>query len=37
MSECKVYKDLRKPGCIDHLRRLVVYHFRKPTDNDEKG
>ena len=31
----KVYKDLRKPGCIDHLCRLVVYYFRKPTDDDE--
>ena len=31
----KIYKDLRKPGYIDHLHRLVVYYFHKPTDNDE--
>ena len=25
-----------KPGCINcYLHRLVVYHFRKPTDDDE--
>ena len=32
----KVYKDLRKPRCIDcYLHRLVVYHFYKPIDNNK--
>ena len=35
MSDCKVYKALRKPGCIDHLRRLGMYHLRKPVDDGE--
>ena len=36
VSDCKNYKDFRKPRCIDcYLPRLVVYHFRKPTDDDE--
>ena len=36
MSGYKVNKDLRKAGYINrYLHRLVVYHFRKPTDNDK--
>ena len=35
MSDYKVYKDLRKPRCIDHLRRLRMYHLRKPVDDGE--
>ena len=36
MSDYKVNKDLCKAGCINHyLYRLVVYHFCKPTDDDE--
>ena len=26
----------RKPGCINHLCRLGMYHLRKPVDNDEE-
>ena len=35
MSDYKVYKDLCKLEYIGHLRRLAVYYFRKPTNNDE--
>ena len=35
MLDCKVYKDLCKPGCIDHLCRLGMYHLHKPVDNDK--
>ena len=36
MSGYKVNKDLCKAGYINcHLHRLVVFHFRKPTDDDE--
>ena len=35
VSDYKVYKDLCKPGCINHLHRFIVYHFRKSSDNDE--
>ena len=35
VSDYKVYKNLRKPGCIDHLRRLGMYHLCKPVDDDE--
>ena len=33
VSDCKVYKDLCKPGCIDYLCRLGMYHLCKPVDN----
>ena len=35
MSDCKVYNNLCKLRCINHLHRLVVYHFREPTGNDK--
>ena len=25
-----------KPGCINHLHRLGIYHLRKPVDHDEE-
>ena len=36
VSGYKINKDLCNAGCINrYLHRLVVYHFCKPTDNDE--
>ena len=35
MSDYKIYKDFRKFGCIDHLRRLRMYHLRKPVNDGE--
>ena len=31
----QVYKDLCKPGCIDHLRLLGMYHLCKSVDDEE--
>ena len=31
----KVYKDFCKPGYIDHLRRLGMYRFCMPVDDDK--
>ena len=35
MSDYKIYKNLHKSGCINHLRRLGMYHLRKPVDDGE--
>ena len=36
VSGYKINKDLCNVGCINcYLHRLVVYHFCKPTDDDE--
>ena len=35
MSDYKIYKNLRKSGCIDHMRQLGMYHLYKPVDDGE--